>query len=185
MAFYCLTIRFTDTFNFILLLNGVTVGRTTRGVDELLRQALGHGLQVAETSFSRSGGQQVQSVVDASERGHIDGLTTHHTRATHAGRVLSWTRIDNGVHHNLNRVLVREQVDNFERVLNDAHRHELLSGVASLSHETAGQTLHNRARGLAEAFLGVSTRRVRQVRRMIALARNVVLCGLVREMTAN
>ncbi len=56
---YCsyLTIRFTDTLNFILLFNGIRVGRSTSGIDQFLRQTLGHRFQVTKGRFSCSHGQ--------------------------------------------------------------------------------------------------------------------------------
>ena len=174
---YCLTVRLTDTFNFILLLDGIAIGRSTRGVDEFLREALGHGLQVAETGFPRAGGQQVQGVVDTAKGGHIDGLATDHTGSTDTRRIFARTRVDNGVHHDLHRVLVREQVNDFERVLNDAHGHQFLARVAALLHETASEALDDRAGSLAETLLGVSSSRVRQIGGVVTLAGNVILCS--------
>ena len=49
-----LTVRLTDSFNFILLFDGITVRRSTGGVNKLLGQTLRHGLEVAETSLTSS-----------------------------------------------------------------------------------------------------------------------------------
>ena len=51
----------------------------------------------------------------------------------------------------------------FERVSNDADSHELLPVVASVHHERIGETLNNGAVGLAEAFDGIASGRVRDV----------------------
>lgn len=151
-----LTIGFGDTLNLVLLLDGVRVGRTTGGVDEFLGEAFCHCLQVAEGGLSCAGGQQVEGVVDPTEGGHIDGLTTNDTGTSDAGGVLTWTGVDDGIDDHLDGVLVRQEVDDFEGVLNDSAGHQLLSGVAALAHQTTRQALDDGARGLAESLLLVS-----------------------------
>jgi hypothetical protein len=181
-AYYCvatlilnLTVRLGNTFDLILLLDGIRVGRTTGSVDEFLRQALGHGLQVTEASFTSTSRDQVKSIVDASERTHVHGLATDNTRTTDTGRVFTGTRVDNGIDHHLNGVLVREEVDDFQSVLNNSDSHQLLSSVAALAHQTASEALNDRARGLAKALLLVASGRVGKVGGMITLAGNVIL----------
>ena len=51
----------------------------------------------------------------------------------------------------------------FERVSNYAHSHKLFAVVASVHHEGIGETLNNGAIGLAEAFDGIASGRVRDV----------------------
>ena len=51
----------------------------------------------------------------------------------------------------------------FERVSNDADSHELLSVVAAVHHKGVGETLNDGAIGLAEAFDGIASGRVRDV----------------------
>jgi hypothetical protein len=170
-----LTVGFGHTFNLILLLDGIRVGRSTRRVDELFCETFGHGLEVTEGSFTRSRCNQVQGVVDTSKGRHIDGLTSDHTRTSDTGRVLTGSGIDNGIDDDLHGVLVREQVNDFQRVLDNSDRQEFLSTVAALAHETTHQSFDDGARCLAEALLLVAARRVRQVRGVVALARNVIL----------
>jgi hypothetical protein len=57
---------------------------------------------------------------------------------------------------------VRKTYD-LEGVGNDADSHELLSVVAAVHHEGVGQTLNDRALGLAETLLGVAAGGVRHV----------------------
>lgn len=45
----------------------------------------------------------------------------------------------------LDRVLVGEEVDDFQGVLDDASRHQLLTAVAPLAHEGHAEALHDRA----------------------------------------
>ena len=74
----------------------VPVGRALCGVDELIRQALCNGLDVAERAFARAGGQQVDGAVHAPQRRDVHRLPPDHTRAADARGVLAraaaWAR---------------------------------------------------------------------------------------------
>ena len=47
-----LSVRLRHTLDLVLLLNGVAVGGTLRGVHDLISQALSHRLDVAERGFA-------------------------------------------------------------------------------------------------------------------------------------
>jgi hypothetical protein len=47
-----LTVGLGDTLELVLLLDGIRVGRTLGGVDELISQALSNGLDVPEGSLA-------------------------------------------------------------------------------------------------------------------------------------
>ena len=47
-----LSVGLRHTFDLVLLLNGVAVGGTLRGVHDLISQALSHRLDVAERGFA-------------------------------------------------------------------------------------------------------------------------------------
>jgi hypothetical protein len=49
---YDLTVGLGDTLKLVLLLNGIRVGRTLGGVDQLISQALSNGLDVPEGSLA-------------------------------------------------------------------------------------------------------------------------------------
>jgi hypothetical protein len=173
-----LSVGLGHSLDLVLLLDGVRVGRPPRGVDELLGEALGHGLEVAEARVARPGREQVQGVVDAAEGGHVDRLAADDSGPADAGRVLAWSRVDDGVHHDLDRVLVGEEVDDLERVLDGPDRHELLPAVPALAHEAAHEALDDGAGGLPEPLLLVAAGGVGQVGGVVALARDVVLTNV-------
>jgi hypothetical protein len=129
-----LTIRLGHTLDFILLLNGIGVTGPPGRIDEFLGQAFRHGLQVAKGGFAGARREQIEGVVHAAKGRHIDGLSSDHSRATDARRVFPGTGVDNGIHDDLNGILVREQMDDFQGVLNDADGHELFTGVAAFFH---------------------------------------------------
>ena len=146
-----------------------------RADDELLGQALGHSLEVAERGLPGAGGEEVEGVVDPAEGGHVDGLATDDAGASDAGGVLPGTGVDDGIDDDLDGVLVSEEVDNLQGVLDDADGHELLSGGAALLHDAAGEALDDGAGGLAEALLLVPSSGVGEEGRMVAGAGDVVL----------
>jgi len=53
-----LSVRFGDTLEFVLLLDGVAVRAALGGVDQLVGQALGDGLDVTEGGLTGSSAQQ-------------------------------------------------------------------------------------------------------------------------------
>jgi hypothetical protein len=165
-----------NTLKFVLLLDGIRVGGSLGGVDELISKAFSNGLDVAEsrlaglkkshkkngiysvTSISKdgsfekenhayTGGQQRDGLVDTTERRNINGLTTDSTGRTNTGGVFTGTSVDDGINENLNGVLVSEKVDDLKSVLDNASSHELLSVVATVHHERVGETLNDRALG--------------------------------------
>jgi len=106
-----LPVGLCDALELVLLLDGVAVAAALCGVDELLGQALGDGLDVAEGGFAGADGEEGDGLVDAAQRGDIDGLTADGTCGTDAGRVLARAAVDDGVDGNLQRVCVGRDVD--------------------------------------------------------------------------
>ena len=71
--------------------------------------------------------------------------------------------------------LSRQQVNDFEAVLDDADGHELLAVVSAVHHQRVDEALHDRALRLAEALRRVTSRRVRKVLGELVLNRDVIL----------
>lgn len=111
-----LSVGLGDTLELVLLLNGVRVAGTLGGVDQLLSQALGDRLDVAERGLAGTGGQEGNSLVDTAERRDIDSLSSDGTGGTDSGGVLTGTAVDNGVNGDLDGVLVGHQVDLLARI---------------------------------------------------------------------
>lgn len=103
-----------DTLELVLLLDGVRVAGALGGVDQLLSQALGDGLDVAEGGLAGAGGQQGDGLVDAAEGRHIDGLATDGAGGADTGGVLAGSAVDDGVDGDLDGVLVGHEVDLWE-----------------------------------------------------------------------
>ena len=96
-------------------------------------------------------------MVDTTERGDIDSLTTDGTSSTNTSGILTRSSVDDSVNKDLEGVLVGEEVDDLEGVLDDTDGHHLLSVVPPVHHEGVGQTLNEGALGLPEALDVVPT----------------------------
>ena len=80
-------------------------------------------------------GDEGDGLVNPSEGGDINSLSSDGTLRSNTGAVLSRAGVDDGVDEDLDGVLVGEEVDDFEGVGNDADGEELLAVVASLHHQ--------------------------------------------------
>merc|ERR1719242_646215 len=118
---------------------------------------------VAECSLPGAGADEPDGLVDSPQGADINGLTTNGTSTTDTGRILTRTRVNDGVDQNLNGVLASHQVDDFEAVLDDADGQELLAVVAAVHHERVDQALNDGALGLAEPLGGIPSGAVWQV----------------------
>jgi hypothetical protein len=105
-----LSVRLGHTLKFVLLLDGVTVGASLSGVDELIGETLGDGLYVPERRLTGSGAQKPDSLVDTTKRRHVNSLTTDGTSTTNPGRVLAGSGVNDGVNQHLQRVLKKSNL---------------------------------------------------------------------------
>lgn len=159
------------------MLDGEGVGGTLGGIDDLVSEALSDGLGVLESGSAGTLGDEVNSGVDTSEGGNIDGLTADSSLRTDTGGVLAGAGVHDGVAQNLDGVGSRQQVHDLEGVAHDTHCHQLLTVVAAVHHERVGHALDNWALRLAERLLLVASCSVREVLLVLSLVidRDVVL----------
>lgn len=106
-----LPIALGNTLQLVLLLDGIGVAGSLGSVDQLLSKALSDALDVAERGLAGTDGEEGDGLVDAAERGHIDGLAADGTGGTDTGGVFTGTAVDDGVNSDLDGVLVRHNVD--------------------------------------------------------------------------
>jgi len=158
-----LTVGLRNTLDFVLLLNSIGVGRTFGCINKLIGKALSNGLDVLEGSLTSTSGNEVDTGVNTTKRGHVNSLAANDTSRTYTSRIFTRASIDDGIDCDLQRVLPSQKVNNLEGVLNDSNSHHLLTRVAAVHHKGVGQTLNNRALGLSEALLVVTSSSVGQV----------------------
>lgn len=106
-----LPIALCDTFQLVLLLDGVGVAASLCSVDQLFSEALSNALDVSEGSFTGTDGEKGNGLIDTAERGDIDGLSSDGTGASNSGAVFSGTTVDNGIDCDLDGVLISHDVD--------------------------------------------------------------------------
>merc|ERR1719150_2729707 len=116
-----LSVGLGNTLQFVLLLDSVAVGGALGSIDELVGEAFGDGLNVPKSRLPGSSAEQPDGLVDSPEGGDVHSLTPHSSSATDAGRVLTWARVNDGVHNNLERVLSSQEMDNLKGVLHNSH----------------------------------------------------------------
>jgi len=153
----CSSVTLGNSLDLVLLLDGVGVGTgadTLRGGDDLIGEALGESLVGSESALSGALADQVDGLVDSSERRDIDGLSADGTTGTDSGGVLTSTTLDDGLEEDLKRVGAGEQVNDIKGLLEVTDGHLLLTvGAAISNHELVDKALENGAENLLESLL--------------------------------
>lgn len=158
-----LSVSSGNALNLVLLADSVGLDSVVLGTgDDFLGQALGDALDRPKGALASTNGDQVESEVDSAEWGHVDRLSADHTGGSNTSGVLARSGVLHSVDQHLDWVLTGHQVDEVEGVLDDAHGHELLTVVTSVSHESVHEALDDWASGLPEATLLVASGGVRQ-----------------------
>ena len=70
-----------------------------------MSQSFRADLDVAESSFAGPGAQEPKRLINSTQGRHINGLAADSSSSADTGRVFSGSRIDDGVHQDLQRVL--------------------------------------------------------------------------------
>lgn len=107
-------------------------------------------------------GQKRDRLIHSPKGGHVDGLTTHCTLRTDTCRVFSRTGVDDRIHQHLgtrirknkvkttstcpnpkrthlDRILVREEMNNLKRMCDDADGQQFLAIIAAFHHQASSQ----------------------------------------------
>ena len=95
-------------------------------------------------------------LVNSSEWRHINSLSSDSSSTSNTCRVLTWSRVDDGVDQDLEWILTSQEMDDLETVLDNSDCQQLLAVVSSVHHQAVDQTLNNWALGLAESLGSVS-----------------------------
>lgn len=153
----CSSVTLGNSLDLILLLDGEGVGTgtdTLGGSDDLVGEALSESLVGSERALSGALADQVDGLVDSSQRRDIDSLSADGTAGTDSGGVLTGTAVLDGVEEDLERVLAGEQVDDLKGLLEVTDGHLLLTILAaSANHELVDEALEDGAGNLLEALL--------------------------------
>ena len=159
---------------------------TLGGSDDLVGQGLRHGLVASEGRFSGSLADQIDSLVDSSQGGNIDSLSSNSTTGTNSCGVLSGTALNDGLEEDLKWVLSGKEVDDLESLSEDSHGHLLLTVLSMVSnHELIDESLGDWALDLLETFFLVLSSGVWDIHlRLGALDIEVISQGLLRALNS-
>lgn len=120
------------------------------GLDNLIGETLRDSLGVLEGLVSGVLSNEVDSLVESSERGDIDGLSLDISTLTNSGGVLSGTAVINGIDQDIDWVLTSLEVDNLKGLFDYSDSLEFLTGVSTMELKTSDQSLYNWHSGLFE-----------------------------------
>ena len=128
------------------------------GSDDLISQSFRHGLVGSECALSGSLADQVDSLIDSSEWGDIDGLSSDGTTGTNSCGVFSGSTLNDGLEKYLKWVLAGEEVDDLKTLSENSYGH-LFFTVLSVhtNHEGVDESLGNWALDLLETFFLIFT----------------------------
>lgn len=131
---------------------------TLGGGDDLISEGLGHGLVASERGLSGSLADEVNSLVDSSEWGDINSLSSDGTAGTNSSRVLSGTTLNDSLEENLEWVESSKEVNDLESLSEDSHGHLLLTVLSvHTHHHLIDESLDNWAGDLLETFFLIFT----------------------------
>merc|ERR1712241_1432885 len=147
-----LSVRFGNTLQLVLLLDGIAVAGSLSSVDQLISQALGDRLDVTESCFPCSSAEQPDSLVHASQGGNINSLSSDCSLSTNTGRILTRSGVDDSINQNLKRILASSEIDDLKAVFDNTNSHKFLAVVTSMHHQTVDQTLNDRTLSLLKPF---------------------------------
>ena len=143
-------------------MNDVVTGTYLGGVDDLVGESLSNALEGAESGLLSTLVHEVESLINATERGDIDGLAADDTTRTNTSGVLTGTGIGASVNKDLKGVLAGKQVDELEGLLNDLEGLLLFTvSAGSRGHDSVDEALNKGALDLLEATLLVAASGVR------------------------
>lgn len=128
------------------------------GSNNLISQSFRHGLVGSESGLSGSLAHEVDSLVDSSEWGDINGLSSHGTTGTNSSRVFSGSTLNDGLEEHLKWVLSSKEVDDIKSLSEDSYSHLLFTVLSVVSnHEGVDESLGNWALNLLETFFLIFT----------------------------
>merc|ERR1712240_772336 len=161
-------------FQLVLFLDGVTVGATLGGVNDLVTETLCDRLDIPEGSLTSPGAQEPDGLVNPPQWRDVHNLTSDCSSPTNSCGIFTRSGVDDSIDHDLQWVLSSPKMNYLEAVLDDPHSHQLLAIVPSVHHQRVDQTLHNRALSFTETLCSVPASRVRKKLGILLLNCDVV-----------
>lgn len=112
----------------------------------------------SEARVSGSLAHEIDSLVDSSQWGHIDGLSSDGTSGTDSGGIFSGSSLDDSFKENLEWVLSGKEVNDFKGLSEDSDCHLLFTILSVVTnHDLIGESLSNWTLDLLETFFLIFT----------------------------
>ena len=113
-----LSVGLSNTLQFILLLDGVTVGAALGRIDQLITETLCDRLDVPEGRFSGASAEEPDGLVNPPQGRNINCLPSNCASATNPGAVFPGTRVDDRIDHHLDT----DDVKYWDQILQDLEK---------------------------------------------------------------
>ena len=171
------------SFDFFFFLNRIAILVVFGSLHEFIGKTLGDILGVFETFVSGVLGDEIEGLVNSSERTDVDGLSLDITTFSDSGGVFSGSAVSDGIDNNLNGVFSGLEVDDFEGLSDDSHGLQFFTRVSSVEHHAPDESFDDGHRSLSEFLDLVSSSSVGQIdSRFRGVDGDVILYGHVRDL---
>lgn len=97
-------------------------------------------------------GDQVNSLIDSSQRRNVNGLLTHNTAGSDSGRILTRSTHQQGSDKHLQWVFAGQEIDDLECVADNSDGFCLFTSVSAVELEGSYESFNNGAEGFSELF---------------------------------
>lgn len=112
----------------------------------------------SEACVSGSLAHEIDSLVDSSQWGNIDGLSSDGTSGTDSGGIFSGSSLNDSFKENLEWVGTGEEVNDFKGLSEDSDSHLLFTILSVVTnHDLIGESLSNWTLDLLETFFLIFT----------------------------
>ena len=129
-------------------------------VDDLISQTFSDSLSSFEWVLSGSLGDQVDGLVDSSQRRYVNGLLSDNTTSSDSSWIFSRTSQQQSIDNYLQRISASEQMDDLECVSDNSDGFSLFTSVSAVELEWAYKTFDNGAKCFSELLSLISASRV-------------------------
>jgi len=126
--------------------------------NDLIGEGLTERLMASESGFSGSLAHQIDGLVDSSQWGDINSLSSDGTSGTNSGRVLSGSTLDDSLEQNFQWVGTGKKVNDLKNLSEDSDSLLLFTILSVVTaHELIDESLNNWARNLLESLFLIFT----------------------------
>lgn len=147
------TVTLGHFFNFFLLLQSVAgLNIFFLHIDDFVSEALSDSLLGLMRLFSCSLSNQIDGLVDSSQRGNVDSLLSDHTACSDTGGVFTGSSLENSVNKHFQWVSACQQVNNFKSMSHNPDGLHFFTSISAVELHWTHKSFNDRAEGFSEFF---------------------------------